>query len=204
MRIIGDLHQKYDKYLLLTEEADYTLQVGDVGFFYDKINHLNPEKHKRLGGNHDNYTKIDGQFVNMQTGHWLGDFGVYTPPNFESIFYVRGAWSIDAKYRTPDIDWWADEELSYENCTKAIELYNEVKPDFVVTHTVPSSIIPYVPFKKIFGPVIHGSRTETMLQRMHEIHQPKTWVFGHWHVDWDDIIKGTRFICLNELSHMDF
>jgi len=32
------------------------------------------------------------------------------------------------------------------------------------------------------------------LQIMFDMHRPKLWVFGHY------VIKGTRFVCLNELK----
>lgn len=38
---------------------------------------------------------------------------------------------------------------------------------------------------------------------MLEIHRPKVWVFGHYHIDKDFELNGTRFICLNELSTID-
>jgi len=28
-------------------------------------------------------------------------------------------------------------------------------------------------------------------------------IFGHWHSNADEVIDGTRFICLNELSYCD-
>jgi hypothetical protein len=38
---------------------------------------------------------------------------------------------------------------------------------------------------------------------MFSIHKPDLWIFGHWHCDADEVIDGTRFICLNELSYVD-
>lgn len=38
---------------------------------------------------------------------------------------------------------------------------------------------------------------------MFEMHQPRIWLFGHWHFDFDGVIDGTRFICLGELSYRD-
>jgi hypothetical protein len=34
-------------------------------------------------------------------------------------------------------------------------------------------------------------------------HKPKLWIFGHWHVPFDEVIAGTRFICLPELAYID-
>jgi hypothetical protein len=234
-RIIGDVHGKYDRYAHKASEAEYSLQVGDMGFDYRYITRvLDSDKHKVIGGNHDNYTKylcvcnpVDefkrgpgkedcplchgkGYTYGDQSKHFLNDYGVHTIPGFSPIFYVRGAWSIDYKYRTPEISWWEDEEIPPLQMAEALEVYKVIKPDFVVSHTVPFSIVPSIPFERIFGETIHKPRTETLLEEMYEIHQPKWWVFGHWHTDFSKIFQHldtnnkTRFICLGELSHIDF
>ena len=150
------------------------------------------------------FVNLEGyKFCDMPP-HFLKDYGIWEIPDFGPIFYVRGAWSLDKDFRLPGISWWEDEELTYAQCLKAIELYTKAKPDFVVTHTAPASIIPSIPFKRIFGDKIYGSRTESMLEEMYKIHQPKTWIFGHFHVDWTQTIGKTKFICLNELSYIDF
>ena len=218
-RIIGDCHGYYRKYVDLAKEAKYSLCVGDVGFEYDYLTvNLDSNFHKFVGGNHDNYTKekcskcSDGcEFCENRgfvftklSPHFLSDFGVLEIPDFGSIFYVRGAWSIDAKLRIPNVSWWEDEELTYQQCINAIAKYKEVKPDFVVAHTAPTSIIPNIPFDKSFGNTLHKNRTESMLEEMYSFHQPKKWIFGHWHTNWRQDFTNTEFICINELGFLDF
>lgn len=233
LRILGDVHGKYDKYLPLTKKANYSLQVGDMGFDYRYLTRtLDSDCHKIIGGNHDSYNRTncscqgdkpepffpedacnacEGRgYVYDQSKHFLGDYGVWEVPDFGPIFYTRGAWSIDMDCRLPGISWWEDEELPYRQCTKALAAYKEIKPDFVVTHTAPQQIIPSIPFQRIFGNKIHGTRTETLLGEMWDCHQPKMWIFGHWHKDWCQKIihpktyNSTLFVCLDELSYMDF
>lgn len=227
LRIIGDVHGKYDKYAHVAAGAEYSLQVGDMGFDYRYISRIvDSAKHKVIGGNHDNYTKHPcfvtdcgedcqicngkGYFYGDQSKHFLGDYGIWQPPQFEPIFYLRGAWSIDWKYRTPEISWWEDEEIPYTQMMKALAFYTEKKPEFVVSHTVPFSIVPSIPFEKIFGEQLHKPRTEELLDQMYEAHQPKIWLFGHWHVNWEKVFvhprtgKETKFICIAELCYKDF
>lgn len=224
LRVISDVHGHLKEYVDLVSEVEYSLQVGDMGFSYDYINqHLDPVKHRILGGNHDNYTKElcvckngcekcenRGYIFTKLSPHFLSDYGVWDVPGFGPIFYVRGAWSIDKDWRVNNVSWWEDEELTYAQCVNAIAKYEELKPKFVVTHTVPESIIPQIPFSRAFGDDIHGSRTEKMLDNMYEIHQPETWIFGHWHTGWRKEIehpktsKKTEFICLPELGSVDF
>lgn len=253
LRIIGDCHGKYDKYLHLAKQATYSLCVGDVGFEYSYFERLlDPQFGKMLGGNHDNYSKTfckcqeeieamkqalgpslfaagggplsaelaavkecdkcegRGFVFTKLSRHFLKDFGTWEVPDFGTIFYVRGAWSIDKDWRTNNVSWWEDEELTYQQCVNAIEAYEKLKPDFVVTHTVPESIIRYIPFNRMFGDQIYRNRTEQMLENMYQLHQPKKWIFGHWHVDWRQWIEHpktntkTEFICRKELGHIDF
>jgi len=48
------------------------------------------------------------------------------------------------------------------------------------------------------------------LENMYYHHQPKKWIFGHWHVDWRQREEHpkthiqTEFICRKELGYIDF
>ena len=47
------------------------------------------------------------------------------------------------------------------------------------------------------------SRTRNAFRVMFEEHKPKLWIFGHWHVWFDQVIDGTRFLCIPELAFAD-
>jgi predicted phosphodiesterase len=197
-RLIGDCHGKYEQYLSLAQEAEYSLQLGDLGFDYSCLKQVDPAKHRCLAGNHDNYD-------NMQTKHWLGDYGIYEVPNIGNIFFIRGGRSIDRGYRKPGIDWWEDEELSYQKMQEALTLYTEVKPDFVVSHECPGSIIDLAFGAKTWdGEFLKPSMTAKLLDAMWQGHSPKIWFFGHHHKEWSDNMRGTQFHCLPELGVFDF
>lgn len=206
LRFIGDVHGKQSEYTGIANKATYSIQLGDIGFNYDWIQkHLPSDTHKILGGNHDNYTVVDGKFVE-QTPHFLGDFGIYTVPEFGDIFYVRGGNSIDKKYRKEGVNWWPLEEITYSQASQALALYEQVKPNFVITHECPTNLLDYVGMSKeeALNWGIKPSMTANLLQSMFELHQPEWWLFGHHHRDWEMTINGTKFRCLNELSYMDF
>lgn len=191
--LIGDVHGKYDRYHKIVRQSErhpYTLQVGDFGFKYDTLNNVDPEKHKILGGNHDNYEKLPSM------PHYLGDYG-YSSLNGVKFFFYRGAYSIDRQYRTIGIDWWENEEVEIESFMKARELYREVKPDLVISHDCPESVSPYLldPWAKIYQ-----NKTGWALQELFNIHQPKLWRFGHYHKKWSMDVNGTNFKCLDELE----
>ena len=224
VRFVGDVHGKLHKYLNRVSAVPYSVQLGDVGFKreYDFLREtdLNPNCHKILAGNHDDYQEENGYFVN-QTSHFLGDFGIHAFPDFCEIFFVRGGRSIDASTRKEGIDWFRQEELSYNKGMEALEFYKKIKPEFVISHECPEEVIHLLQQvrelkakRRKKGPYFYGiktwnglpilpSLTAILLQGMFEFHQPKIWLFGHHHQSFNKVHNGTRFICLNELQYMD-
>ena len=75
----------------------------------------------------------------------------------------------------------------------------------MVTHDCPLSVSEELFIKrgKSFSGGQYRTRTGTAFEEMFSIHKPKLWIFGHWHNNVDEVIDGTRFICLNELSYAD-
>lgn len=218
LAFIGDVHGKYDDYIRLASRFQNTIQVGDMGFDYSTIeNHLDPNHHVFIAGNHDNYSLKktdylpDDKYVWRGKSHFvvrddivyefgkmplnaLGHFGVHYVDDFK-IFFVRGAYSIDKLHRTLDIDYFIDEELSYQLATLALEKYSKVKPNIVVSHDCPFSLYPMM---RVSDP--KPSITSNLLEQMFLVHQPKIWIFGHHHMNKWETIGNTNFICLNELS----
>lgn len=191
--IIGDVHGKYRRMHEIIREKDryeYIVQLGDLGFSYDTLDNVDPNKFKIVGGNHDNMDKI------IHIPHYLGDYG-YTELNGISFFFYRGAYSIDRQYRTVGIDWWENEQVSIDQFMKARELYRETKPDIVITHDAPETIVPYLLNP---GSQLYQNMTGWALNELFNIHQPKIWRFGHFHKSWSMDINGTNFKCLNELE----
>lgn len=247
LRIIGDVHGHITPYRNLVRKSKYSIQLGDLGWSNNPenplafMNDLDPDFHKVIGGNHDYYTEDESGKL-KQTPHFLGDFGVFKVPGFGDIFFVRGELSIDKKHRTENETWWRREELSQREGIDALERYAALRPSFVITHGCPSSVTEHIAntswdIQSEWG-VSLPSSTAQLLQQMWEIHQPKTWIFGHYHKDWTKTLNLTKadawydknsrkeyyncchavpadknefmrpnttlFICLNELSHLDF
>ena len=199
VRIIGDVHGKYGEYLHLTDDAEYSIQLGDMGFSYNHMKGLNPLNHTFFGGNHDNYDKINA------VSHCHGNFGGRhlgngaVGPVF-NYFIVRGAYSVDKKYRTIGIDWWAEEELNREQANSCISNFEQMKPEIVISHDCPASVVPEFMTNDW---KLEKSFTGLVLETMFKIHQPKTWIFGHHHNSKTTTKNGTKFICLDELNYID-
>jgi len=194
---IGDVHGKMAQYeRLLYRFMEPTIQIGDMGVGFRKDgNWVTTEslsdKDKWFHGNHDNPTMCE-----KEKGY-LGRYGVTA----EGVFFMGGAFSVDAFYRRAGIDWFPNEQLNREEMEDALDLYKRTKPDIVATHDCPRSMYQLMLNRigKPEGPLFECS-TAHALEAMLNFHQPKVWVFGHWHRSIDEVIGDTRFICLNELE----
>lgn len=185
---------------------DCSLQLGDMGVgFSESYGHkyslegksyspiYKNNNHRWIRGNHDDPE------ISRNHPNYLGDYGY---DEYTGIFYVSGGLSIDLQSRIDYykkygiITWWEDEELSVEDFEKVLELYEETRPDIMVSHECPSIIKPdaLTNQEKRFN----ISLTENFLQNMFEIHQPNYWIFGHHHKWVYKKMRKTQFVGLNE------
>ncbi|RDJ35095.1 MAG: metallophosphoesterase [Crenarchaeota archaeon] len=214
LRIIGDVHGNIKKYLEIVEDANaqglHTLQIGDLGFYPEyqflfNYKSFDKDKNKCFMGNHDCYTLAE----EAKSSFCLGDYGPATL-NGVSFFFVRGAFSIDQFRRTHGIDWWPEEELPLSEFDKIAESYLKCKPDIVISHDCPHSIGNDEILKEEgvlehykFNPNTFTTNTSALLQQLFSLHQPQFWYFGHYHKNWTNTVRGTKFRCLAELSYID-
>lgn len=204
--LFGDVHGLFYEYKRLLQSAVKAGQtdsiiLGDVGIGFPTSEELDtsdiPGDHNFIRGNHDNpdVCRVHPDYLGdygILTGDWDGDH------HYEKMFYVSGAWSIDQQWRTPGISWWEDEELSYTEMQKAINLYEQEEPDIVISHDCPHNALleMYIPL----GAQVIRTSTGVALEAMFDLHQPSLWVFAHHHRSWTQTMQGTKFICLNELE----
>jgi hypothetical protein len=195
MRYVGDAHGKVKEYIAITKSCDESIQVGDMGIGFTKIPILSPE-HEWIRGNHDdpNAAKKHPNCIKD------GTFNEKT-----KTFFLGGAWSIDfqwrieMEYNTGKRIWWPNEECSVTHLQLIIDYYEKCKPEIVVTHDCPFEMANQIRS----GHQWDKSKTRQALSTMFEIHKPELWIAGHHHLDMKITIKGTKFICLDELSFVD-
>lgn len=205
-RFIGDVHgYKNELALILNNIPDNVtsvVQVGDMGvgmgqsdYWHESLEDMLQAVNGRfIRGNHDS----PSQCKEMHT--WINDGRIEN-----DVMFIGGAWSIDYQWRTEGLDWWRDEELSTEQFYGLISVYDYVRPRVMVTHDCPLSVSNklFIERGKSFSGAQYKTRTGSALEEMFTIHKPALWIFGHWHCNTDEVIDGTRFICLNELSYAD-
>ena len=104
----------------------------------------------------------------------------------KKIFVIRGASSIDKEYRTENVDWWKEEELSEKEKEEIIkELEKNNKFDYILSHTAPAFIV-----KKLIKEFnVNPKKLDNTSLFLEEIYQKylkdnfKFWLFGHFHLD---------------------
>ena len=200
MRFIGDVHAKFDRYEQIANAAPASIQVGDFGAGFEALPQMGPQ-HRFIRGNHDDPAKC------AQSMNWIADGTIMRGHEDGDMFFMGGATSIDHHRRTEGVDFWHDEEVTIVEGNAFIDAYErDVEKlgrfEFVISHECPESIAREI-FKRRRDKLEDHSRTRQILDAMLEISAPKCWIFGHWHTNVDIVIGDTRFICLNELAHID-
>lgn len=201
MYVFGDAHGNIDKYYQLIKQADMmgkpTLLLGELGFQSEHdwfIDSKFGSSHNILFGNHDFFPYINKP-------HSFGRFKAWDEPNGK-YFSVAGAFSIDKIYRKVGVTWFDNEQINEMEMKKCLALYKKFKPDYVLTHDAPSSIINKLfNYRKLIDPTAYI--TNDFLDVLLSTHRPKSWVFAHHHKSIDIVIDNTRFICLNQLERFD-
>jgi predicted phosphodiesterase len=209
MICVGDVHGNLDMFRrnmkqLHAQYPDETIvQVGDMGIGFPKSQSaVLPNHCKFIRGNHDHPEQC------RQHPNYMGDYGTKDIDG-KKVFWLSGAFSIDRDMRIEGKSWWSDEELTIAELNKAMDLYLESKPEIMITHDGPYPATHYILNRFALQSQawykessVEPTRTGQALSAMFEAYKPKLWIFGHWHVDYDKVINGTRFICLPELASM--
>lgn len=201
VNLIGDIHADFNTYKKIIDNSLYSIQLGDFGFSntWSKLNqfNVNPQYHKVLPGNHDDYSWIEYN----KPLHNLGNFGTITLNN-TNFYYVRGGNSIDKNQRIQGKDWWTQEIMSYSQMNECVNDYKLKSPDIVLSHSNPHSVIQYFLKKTNYL----RDPLSQLLDFLIESHKPKLWIFGHLHPKQTTaiIINNTCFACLAIGSYISY
>ena len=202
-RIIGDIHGALYEYEYIIEDCKKSIQIGDFGigfagpYWHEQVNALHTKgNHRFIRGNHDNPDKCRKDMVGyIEDGTIEND-----------VMFIGGAWSIDWQWRTEGVSIWYNEELTYEEFAKLLEVYAVMKPRVMITHDCPLSIAQkeFIDTGKgMSDRALVKTRTGQALQAMFELHQPEEWYYGHWHDTTTITDNGTKFQCLGINDYID-
>lgn len=181
---------------------DYVIVLGDFGLLFrdskDKTyKYYSKTLSKKnftllwLDGNHENFNWINSLPVTRWNGgkvHMISNNIIHLMRgqvfNIDNIkfFVCGGASSIDKAYRTENISWWPQEDISNQEIEEAYSNLdnNDWSFDYVLTHTCPSSIV-----EDMFKVKYLKDPTSEFLDDIYknEKLKYKKWYFGHWHMD---------------------
>lgn len=213
--LTGDTHCPIDIKKLNTRQFpeqcdmcrdDYLIILGDFGLYWhddDEYRHwLKWFKNKKftllwLDGNHENHDWIAQMPVSM----WHGGLVHQTEENIihlmrgeiytiedKKIFVCGGAKSHDLEYRIEGKSYWQAENISSEECGRAIDNLkrHNWQVDHILTHTIYPPAV-YDMFTNL-GLEYKSDRigsTETFLSEISSMVKYKSWYFGHYHHDKD-------------------
>lgn len=213
--IFGDTHgtHEIDKIFLVDEyeKDDFIIVCGDFGVLWkDEISpaesHIMNEISKLpctllfVDGNHENFNRLKklksvqkfggvaGEYIKDKCYH-LRRGEIYTLAG-KNTFVMGGALSIDKRFRTPNLSWWADEAISDDELMRGVSNLKafEKDIDLVITHTCPQSF--FSPMRNFIDieHKIHdenSAKLEKLLNALVDKKQSPQWFFGHWHADFD-------------------
>lgn len=210
--LMGDVHgdsyytARAIKFLVKTHGVNQIFQLGDFGLWNGKsgFNHLvevqtalfrNNAVMYVTPGNHEDYVllgtavpaDLDSRFLQ------IGDFdrilfiprGLHWEWNGVKYCSLGGANSIDKKFRTPNVDWWQEEQISYGDVAKTIA---GGKADIMFTHDCPSGI----PIQSFLNndwvnslgndALEYAKESRKALQTAVDSVKPKLLFHGHYHI----------------------
>lgn len=201
--ITGDTHGKYNDFInrirgYKPTKCDTVIICGDFGFVWDDPRHsflldkltAVPFNIAFIDGNHEDFTRLNAYPVEK----WNGGKVHRIAPNIvhlmrgqiftiegKTFFTMGGAYSIDKALRKEGVNWWAEELPNNDDYRTARETLEKCgyKVDYVITHTVPESVIYYIGHV----PDSHDAELTGYFEWLYRKLEFKKWFAGHFHVN---------------------
>lgn len=176
------------------------LSDGHIKFYWCDGNHENHESLDTLEKNNPN-----SRFIEVMPFVYYCAFGAVLKLNDDKkVLFCGGADSIDKSERTPMLEWWPNETISYSDMSHLDE--NE-KIDIVISHTCPNyfdiweemnknnnSRVSYLYHDTFFGKAKDPSKDA--LNIVYDMFKPKMWFFGHYHKYLNGNFESTKWTML--------
>lgn len=217
--IAGDTHgmidihkvvQFFDEHEGEYTSNDYLIICGDVGVCGFTVseeaqtrNILRslPVTTLFIDGNHENFEQLNSYSVDMWNGgkvHFIESNIIHLMRGqvFEidgtRFFTFGGAYSIDRKYRTKGVSWFAEELptlAEYEEGWNNLEK-TDFRVDYILSHTGPREVVAAMGYDELSDDEIE---LRQYLQRVADNTEFTAWYFGHFH---EDAEIDDMFFCL--------
>lgn len=201
--ITGDIHGDYNDFMNRIRQhkiskGDIVIVCGDFGFVWDipenrwVLTKLTAEPFTIafVDGNHEDFNLLYTYPVIDWNGgkvHKIADniYHLMRGQRFiiegKSFFTMGGAYSTDKARRTEGKSWWKQElpdNNEYKIAEETLKSCN-YEIDYVLTHTVPQSVIHYLGFV----PDMHDAELTGYFEWLYGELKFKKWFAGHFHVN---------------------
>ena len=185
-------------------KKDIVIVLGDFGLIWYGENSKEAMKEEKwwtnrldnkpwttmfVDGNHENFDRLKLFPTATMYG---GKVGVISKSIFhmhrgeifniagKKILTFGGAESTDKQHRREFTSWWKDEIPNYAEMLYCFDNAIKHKPDFILSHTCPASIIPaFIPYTDILNDPV-----SIFFDKLAESYPDfENWYFGHMHKD---------------------
>lgn len=207
--------------------VEAALQAGDFGFSAAQFagsfaaGCRLPVPVYAIDGNHDDHAWLHQMVRQGEIVRWREACNLYFQPrastlllNGATVGFLGGALHIDR----PQYKHWfrsiANFILAHERA-RATHLFNQERPGLLLTHSCPADIGIGIRGNPAFaaeialhvlgagfepGPEHDCGEIELARLWQHLRYRPAAWVFGHFHLQHDRTVDGTRFLCAGTLA----
>ncbi len=229
--IVGDVHGQHELLaeLLRQVRADYrieaAIQVGDFGFFRERLAQLRWAGRRWavplhvIDGNHEDHAWLQQALAAGEADVWAKELNLIyqARPSIArlggtTIGFLGGALHVD---RPQEHNWLAGlpNYLLPRHRQAAVELFNQHRPELIVTHSCPAgigvgmcgapelqaSVAQFVTAAGFSpGPPNDCGERELDLLWQQLRHRPRAWVFGHFHRPHQASVADTLFLCVED------
>jgi len=230
--IAGDLHGAWSS---LQQKIDLVrakcgieavIQVGDFGFYRSTFKNLDCSKKKfsipvyAIDGNNEDHNWLARAEKKELIKKWQLELNLFYQPRpsvaaigGKLVGFLGGALHV---IRDQEHNWISGRSnyIKQSQTSHAADLFNQHKPDLIVTHSCPAGIgigLQGSRFLELslwqnvvnagFDPGPQQDRGEDALRELWQKleHRPAAWVFGHFHEHALKNISGTYFACAGEI-----
>ena len=215
--ITGDTHGEYDKFMQRIRQhklskEDIIIVCRDFGFVWDTPCHryflarltAEPFTIAFVDGNHEDFDLLyTYPVINWNGGkvHKIANNiyhlmrGQHFVIDGKSFFTMGGAYSTDKSRRTEGKSWWKQELPNHDEYKIAEETLKscDYQVDYVITHTVPQSVIHHLGFI----PDMHDAELTGYFEWLYGELTFRKWFAGHFHVN--QLVKDHVQVLLDEV-----
>jgi predicted phosphodiesterase len=229
--IVGDVHGQHQQLAesLRQAQADFriaaAIQVGDFGFYKNLLVRAREERLRFpvplhvIDGNHEDHQWLRRALLTGASRTWKHELNLIYQPRpsvaqfgSSKVGFLGGALHVDR----PQKHNWLSGFPNYilrRNREHAAALFNQQRPELIVTHSCPSQIGVGIQAAAEmqsgvaehirsagFDPGPQDDCGEVALRQLwlDLSYPPRAWVFGHFHRAQQTLVGNTRFVCVSD------